>query len=299
MISTIQIEQVLANCAKPFQLDYIAGTLFIGNGNNGSIMISHGFTESQKKYEELIYYFLQEGYCVCIHDHKNHGHSRKTPQKYTHIDRFQEYVEDLEKVVQEKLLTMPKPYYIFAHSMGGLIASLFLEQHPGVFEKAILSSPMFEVNRSGIPYGLAKAVANAFCILGKGESPLPGQGSFSSKENFEGSAATCYERYKIYFEKQLQDPFLQSGGPTYQWTKESFRACEQGIKNASSISIPVLLFQADKDDFVLPKGQEEFIKRLKNGKLVFVPNTKHEIYLSEDKILFDYLQKIFNFLETV
>lgn len=39
----------------------------------GVVVISHGFTESAVKYDEVAYYFLKEGYHVYIPEHCGHG----------------------------------------------------------------------------------------------------------------------------------------------------------------------------------------------------------------------------------
>ena len=41
----------------------------------GVVVISHGFTESAVKYDEVAYYFLKEGYHVYIPEHCGHGRS--------------------------------------------------------------------------------------------------------------------------------------------------------------------------------------------------------------------------------
>ena len=41
----------------------------------GVLVISHGFTESAPKYEELAFYFLQAGYHVYLPEHMGHGNS--------------------------------------------------------------------------------------------------------------------------------------------------------------------------------------------------------------------------------
>ena len=56
----------------------------------GVIVISHGFTESIRKYYESIYYMLQAGYSVWGLDHRGHGNSfRHNENPYVvHILRF-------------------------------------------------------------------------------------------------------------------------------------------------------------------------------------------------------------------
>ncbi len=267
-------------------------------------MISHGFSESCVKYREIIYYFLREGYNVCIPDHRNHGQSRDSLSENpgacaTHIDRFRDYVDDFDEVVEGVLKKeLSGPYYLFAHSMGGAIAALYVEQHPDTFSKVILNAPMFEINRGGLPYVAAKAAARILCLLGKRKDFLPGQHAFSSRENFENSAATSYPRYLCYFSQQRVSPHLQNGGSSCGWALEAFSADEKLLKkkNCAKVKMPVLLFRAEHDTYVLPGGQDRFIGSVPDGRIIFVPDAKHEIYLSKDEVLKYYLAAIMEFL---
>lgn len=281
----------------------VYGEMYSRPESRGSIMISHGFTESRVKYREMIYYFLEEGYNVCVLDHRGHGNSRdivreKPGEAPTHVERFQNYVDDFDVVVRAVFQEMPKPWFLFAHSMGGAIGALYAQQHPEVFDKIVFSAPMFEINRGGAPYLAVKLTAEVLCLMGKGEEFLPGQGKFSGTEDFSNSASSCEERYRYYFNQQIADTRLQSSGSSCRWTAEAFRATESllKVKNCKKVAAKVLLFQADKDDFVLPTGQERFVEAIPNSKLIFVPGSKHEIYMSKDDTLEIYLTALFDFL---
>ena len=39
----------------------------------GAVVISYGFTENARKYSELIWYFLLDGYSVCVLEHRGTG----------------------------------------------------------------------------------------------------------------------------------------------------------------------------------------------------------------------------------
>ena len=271
----------------------------------GSVFISHGFTESCGKYHEVIWYFLQAGYSVCMIEHRGHGRSRRegvtsAAHVPTTIQHFRDYTKDFRFAVRTVLCRkLPAPYYLFAHSMGGAIASDFLEQYPGTFQKAVLSAPMMEYSRGGLPKPVVRLVTGAGCALGLGEHFMPGQSPFDPNGTFESSAALSQPRWRYYFEQQLAEPLFQSGGSSFRWAFECMKADDRILRpeNCAKIKIPVLLFQAEKDTFVLPGGQNRFIERIPNGRLVFVPKAKHEIYLSSNDILAPYWDLIFSFLE--
>ena len=299
------IKPLLSQNGEPFSINsatghHLEGMVYKVSNPKGTIMISHGFTESWMKFREMIYYYMNEGYNVCIHSHWNHGDSRDVAPmgQPTHIDSFQSYVDDFAAVYDAITAKLEAPRFLYAHSMGGLIGALFVEQHPHAFDKAIFSAPMFEINRGPLPYFVAKKIASFLCLIGKGNSFLPGQGMYSDKEDFENSASDCKNRYLVYYREQVKNPNLQNSGCSCKWALESFLAAERMLqkKNCSRINIPVLLFQAENDTFVLPGGQDKFIENVPGSKLIFVPNTKHEIYLSDDAVLKRYVAAIMGFL---
>lgn len=298
------VEPFLAKTGKAFSVEAqeghrLCGMTFRAADPKGTVMISHGFSESWEKYREMIYYFLTEGYDVCIHNHWGHGDSGHThPGGPTHIDRFQTYVDDMAAVAKAVLPELTAPYCLYAHSMGGLVGALFIQQHPGVFEKAVFNAPMFEINRGGVPYAAAKTAAAFLCLIGRGKAFLPGQMPYSTREDFEASASDCPERYRLYYRRQVENIRLRNGGASCRWALESFRAGERLLKkkNCARMKLPILLFQAERDDYVLPGGQERFIAAVSNGRIIFVPGVKHEIYMSGDAVMKHYLQAVMSFL---
>ena len=106
-----------------------------------TIVICYGYTESCVKYHELIYYMHQMGYQVIIWDVRGHGKSlRETDDlKMVHIGDFSQYVSDMHHMIQKIAVpkSQGKPLYLYAHSMGGCISTLYLEEYPGVIAKAV------------------------------------------------------------------------------------------------------------------------------------------------------------------
>ena len=77
----------------------------------GVIVISHGFTESITKFAESIYYMLQAGYEVWGVDHRGHGRSFRANANHlvVHVDRFEDYVEDLRHLTETLVNPPPGP----------------------------------------------------------------------------------------------------------------------------------------------------------------------------------------------
>ena len=104
-------------------------------------MISHGFSEFAEKYNEVIYYFLQHGCSVYILEHRGHGYSERevSDDQKVYIRDFEDYIKDLDCFMKKMNYRMERHRILFAHSMGGAVAARYIEEHPKVFERAILS----------------------------------------------------------------------------------------------------------------------------------------------------------------
>lgn len=267
----------------------------------GIVLISHGFCESAEKYKELAWYFYQAGYSVYIPEHCGCGRSyRLTEEPWkVHIDTFWRYVKDLSYVASKAEEENPGlPLFLFGHSMGGAIAAVTLGENPGRFQKGILNAPMILHRTGKIPPVLAHEASFLVCSMGKGENYAPGQHGFEDTETFEKSCCLSKARFEEYYEKRRQVPAFQNNGASCQWVLEAYRMSREILERSwKKITIPVALFQAERDTLVFPGPQERFIRHLPQGKLIKVPGAKHEIYRSGNDILRPYLNKVLRFYE--
>lgn len=265
----------------------------------GVILISHGFCESAEKYKELAWYFYQGGFTVYIPEHCGHGRSyrlTRDPCK-VHIDSFWRYVKDLSYVASRIEEENPGlPLMLFGHSMGGAIAAVTLAENPGKFHKGILNAPMILHRTGKIPPAIAYGASFLVCSLGRGEAYAPGQHGFRDDETFEASSSLSRARFDHYYEKRRSIPEFQNNGASYQWGLEAYRMTREILEDSwKKITLPVMLFQAERDTLVYNRFQEKFIGRLPKGRLVRVAGAKHEIYRCGNDILRPYLNKVLGF----
>ena len=269
----------------------------------GTIVVSYGFTESCLKYYELLYYFYREGYQAAIMDHRGHGRSMREVEDMTvvHVELFSRYVKDLHHFVEKKVKPMAdgKPLYLFAHSMGGCIGTFYLEQYPDDFKRAVLTAPMLGVKLGGCPAWAARVLCDMEVFRGKGTERLFTQSAFDPDESFEECSASSEARHAWYMKKRREDENYQTSSGSYYWGKEAINAGEFVVsrKQAEKVKASVLLFQAEYDSLVKPEPQDRFISRIADGRLVFVPGVRHEIYRAPNEVLQPYLEEIFRFYE--
>lgn len=270
--------------------------------SKGSIVISHGFGENLEKYKEMIYYFLKNGYSVFGIEHRGHGRSGSlgvVDKSQINIKDFNLYISDLKTFIDEvvKKDIGSEKMFLYGHSMGGAIGAKFLEDYPQYFDAAILNAPMLEINTGSFPPFIAKSIAWLGTVLPFGNKYAPTQKPYTNKYDLENSGTSSEPRYKYYYNIQSSNKELQRGGSSLNWLKESFDVTQEITKkeNVSKVEIPTLIFQAEKDDHVKPKGQSDFAQYAKNCKLVCMTGSKHEIYREKDSILKAYLNRVFDF----
>jgi lysophospholipase len=265
------------------------------------VVISSGYGESFLKYREVVYDLWLAGYQVYVLDHRGQGLSqrflgpRPTQQgdpkalKRLHdlgyIEDFDDFVEDLKTFVDKEAKPNNNRLFLLAHSMGGAIASLYLERFPEDFAAAVLSSPMHQPNLRPIP--------NAACWLlklGPSKSYVWGHGPHVARYDFNADRDLTSSRIRYEILKRselLRQPEAQLGGPSFQWAYESCVAANNSVENAAKIKVDVLLFQAENDRLVIARGQQKFCgtmnaSRSGSCQLKIVKGARHELLIESD-----------------
>lgn len=274
----------------------------------GIVVMSHGYTETIEKHWETIYYFLRGGYHVYMHEHCGHGRSYRLcsdreDKSLVFVDDYIRYVEDLLFVSRMAAREFPQlPLYLYGHSMGGGIAAAAAAKAPKLFSGIILSSPMIRPSSAPLPWGLAALIAGAFCLAGKRERYLIGHHPYNGQERFADSAGISEARFLYYQKKRDAEPLFQLSAGSYGWLWQAVRLHRFLMDRAwRDIICPVLIFQAEHENYVSNKAQKRFVRKLggrKEGqvKLIRVSGVKHEIFSSGTAVLEEYWTRIFAFL---
>jgi len=273
---------------------------YLVSNAKAAIVISHGFSENITKYHEVIYYFTSQGYSVFGLDHRGHGRSGRLggDATQTSVEDFDYYIDDLKTFMDQIVLKESTKNFLYAHSMGGGIAALFLERYSNYFKAAVLNAPMMDINTGKIPKAIVKVIATVNQLSPLKYRYVPGHGPYSEIPDFENSCTTSKVRYDYYFNQTLANKDLRSGGASYLWFKQALDATHELTQagNASKVTIPVILFQAENDSFVQPAGHTAFANAAKNCKIILVKKAKHEIYRETDSIMKPYFEAVFKFL---
>ena len=266
-----------------------------------AIVISHGFCEFVGKYYEMMYYFYKLGYSVFFIEHRGHGYSERTTANLSkvYVRSFHEYVADMNQFVERivKKKSTSGKYMLYAHSMGGAIATMYLEKYPKVFSKAVLSAPMLEMRYGDFSAVEVRVLLFISKIFRWRERYIPGHHDFNGIYNYAASSSQSKARYKYIFQMRLSDEHYQTCGSTYSWARAGILATEYMKKHAHEVKTPILLCQAGKDSLVQPGAQRFFANESWRTHISRYPTSKHEIYNSKSRIRKAYYNEIFTFLE--
>ena len=274
---------------------------------HGTVVISHGFTEFARKYSELIWYFLLEGYSVCVLEHRGHGLSARdiADPSLVWIDDWRRYVADMAKFSQ----TVAKPYadgqplFIFGHSMGGGIAAALLEQYPSLFDRAVLSCPMIAPATGAIPNWLAGISSRIMCALGLSRSRVPGYAEFTPEIDVDDYPRTSEHRIRWFHQQRCEDVRYHTFAPTFAWVREALKLSRwvQKPSMCDRIETPMLLFQAQYDEWVLNSAENRFAQQVRDSgasiDVAHMDDSPHEILSTRNEIMGPFLLRMFDYLD--
>lgn len=284
----------------------------------GGVIVVPGRTEGLALYQETLLDLVRNGWSVYVHDHRGQGFSsRLLDDDRGHVHEFDDYVRDLDRfaaAVRERRAARGDtgPLHVLAHSMGGAVVSLWLQQPGHGIARAALVTPMHEpLTASGPEPGVLERMAQAYCdrpLL----AGLPPLGSLSTayvtggdfdaqaaQARFEGNDLTHspsrWQRHQqARREARCDGPHCghdtaKVGGPTLRWFNQSCDASRRARgEGARAIAIPVLLLQGSADTIVSPLAQQAFCAEVNAGGRGsctghVLPDARHAVLIEADR----------------
>lgn len=128
----------------------------------GVIQIVHGMAEYMPRYDEFAEFLAYNGYIVIGCDLYAHGKTCGDLNQLGVVTRYDFMMAIIKsvKLVYEEMVSRfhELPHYLFAHSMGSMVAQRYIEIYPDDFEKVILSGTDYP----GFKYRMAKQLTKLF-----------------------------------------------------------------------------------------------------------------------------------------
>lgn len=255
----------------------------------GTLVLAQGRTDFIERYDELIDYFVAQGWRVVTFDWRGQGGSDRLVRDphMGHVDDFNAYQRDMAAVFAYlRSDAAPRPWTLFAHSMGGAICARFAAATGG-FDAAVFSAPMFGLALK-LPVRLfAQGVSRTATKIGLGRRYIPGAGPHNemAKGGFVGNCLTADRaRFDALVDRQRDYPEILIGGPSYAWLNAAFHAMKRALDSASDLTIPAAVTIARADRVTCPQAAARFAEAAPDCVWAPLDSAGHEPFMEVDEI---------------
>ncbi|MCZ0962274.1 alpha/beta fold hydrolase [Paracoccus benzoatiresistens] len=253
--------------------------------NRGSVLLFPGRTEYIEKYAGIAQSLNASGYQVLSIDWRGQGLSaRLLPDaRLGHVGQFSDYQRDVvEMVVAATDMSMPRPWHLLAHSMGGCIGLEALHQGLPV-ESAAFSAPMWGINLRQMPHGVAVGMAYLAGRLGRGGRPAPGSGgalgTYVLDESFSANLLTADpDEWCRMVREAAAWPDLTLGGASFDWVGKALNECLR-LSRLGSPDLPALASLGGGERVVSAAAIRDRVARWPHATLLEIPEVRHEIMM--------------------
>jgi alpha-beta hydrolase superfamily lysophospholipase len=236
----------------------------------GRVVIVHGLGEHSGRHSHTIEALNSASFEVIRFDLRGCGKSDGIRQWINHFD---DYVEDLNKIMAYVAERPPLATFVLGHSLGGALSVRYASQNPKAIKGLILSAPAY------IPGG---GVSKIKIFIGRILNKLTPSMRISG-----GLDVTAISRDPDEVARYQSDELVYSFNTVRQGT-----AILNALPNvpiwAGSIEVPTLILHGDKDRLVSHSGSEKILEALSSTdkKLETFPDGAHELHNDLDRTLF-------------
>lgn len=227
------------------------------------LLIIHGVGEHSGRWDHVARFFAGRGYAVAAFDLRGHGESEGT-RAYT--GSFNDFVDDVQGVVESGLVRTDLPWVLYSHSLGGLIEVFYLAEDRPHPDAAILSAPALEAE---VPGALRVAAQVLGRIAPKVALGNPFDGDQLSRDEAVGEA---------YF----ADPLVQTKTTT-RLGLEIFNAQDRSGEFIGHIDTPMLVVHGGDDTLVPPSASAPLAAVDSVDRKVY-PGLRHELHNEPEQI---------------
>lgn len=240
------------------------------------VLLAHGYAEHAGRYDHVAKRLTGAGYALYAIDHWGHGRSDGTPGFVPRFSAFTDGMAELLTLVEVNHADTPR--LLLGHSMGGLIATLFLIERQQAFVAAALSGPAIlpAAPPSRFTVWISRFLSRFFPRLGV----LALDASGVSRDP---AVVAAYQA----------DPLVYPGKIGARLGKEFMDAMAAAQAGAPTIALPILIQHGEADRLTAPAGSRYLFEHVSSADktLKIYPGLFHEIYNEpeQDAVLDDLL----------
>ena len=250
-----------------------------GCKTRAAMVITHGGVEHSGRYQNVVDYFVPQGYAVWGLDNRGHGRSEG---RRGHVDRYEQLVDDLALFCDFVRQRTPGEARLFllGHSIGGLTALSYAVKYgaPG-------SCPVDGLIVSGPCLALSMKVSKLKEALGRAAARL-----FPKMTVDAGIPAEAISRDPAIVAAYVSDP-LRYPRITLRFYVELAKQMARTMAAAPFVQLPCLILQGGKDAIVSPYAARRFYSAMtcRDREMRIYPDSFHELFndVNREEVLAD------------
>lgn len=227
------------------------------------VLLAHGYAEHAGRYAHVAKRLTDAGYAIYAVDHWGHGRS---DGEGGFVPRFSAFLDGMSELLALVEANHPgTPRLLLGHSMGGLIATLFLIERQPAFVAAALSGPAIVPAEppSRFTVWISRFLSRFF----------PRLGVLSLDAGGVSRDPEVVAAYRA-------DPLVYGGKIGARLGKEFMDAMAAAQAGAPLITLPILLQHGEKDSLASVAGSQYLFDHVgsTDKSLKIYPGLFHEIY---------------------
>ena len=209
------------------------------------VCLVHGGCEHSGRYAHLANRLASSGYLVAAIDLRGHGRS---PGRRVFIRSFAEYLADVHCLLSQAAKQAPgRPVFLLGHSLGGLIATLFVIAERPAIAGLVLSGPFLELGQ-----GISKPAVMLARIMGR---------LFPKLTLTKALDTTAVSRDPEVVSAYAKDPLVHHGGIPLGTGVEVMKAIVTKNARMAEIRVPLLVFHGTADRLAAVDGSKQLYSR--------------------------------------
>lgn len=227
------------------------------------LLLAHGYAEHSGRYLEVMERFTGLGMAVFAQDHRGHGRSARTLGDLESMDAVLGDFAVLHRTALQKYPGLP--VYVFGHSMGGLIGTLYVERTPGI-AGAVLNGAALD-----IPDDISPVVVAVGRLLAR-IAPRLGVQKFYAPEQL------THDRAKVA--EVEADPLFYKGWMRARTGNEMLKSIERAVRDLNQFTVPLLATHGSEDRTVPPRTTDILVSgaRAEDKTAHFFEGMLHEVH---------------------
>ncbi len=248
----------------------------IVNPKGPCLIFIHGLAGASPIWNYEKDYFKKKNISTIVIDLRGHGNSTRSDKDGFY--RFENFVNDITKVIQNEKVNS---YYLIGHCLGGMISLGVASKKPKGLKGIILIDSIYKTPDILGPFDNIPLFRMFLSLLAKVVPNIRVEG-YEDYESFKGTGS-------INLKRGISDILHVS-------LKSYLLMCESLIglnleKLLPKIKVPTLIIEGSEDNLVVPEIAIELKKLIKNSELEMIEGANHFLVINNTDSLTKEIEK--------